>query len=65
MGVLKLNDGTVLCYFYQEGMCHHQTATECQRNNGKHKHLCGYRKQGGICGDKHPRKNHDPAKHGQ
>ena len=60
----RLQDGTVLCHFYNSSSCRTQ-GDECLRQGIPNKHLCGFLKSSGVCGMKHSKMEHDVAKHGQ
>ena len=57
--VLRLQDGSVLCGFYQTIRCNMQSQAHCVRGPGIRKHLCAFRKaDGSFCAAKHPTINH-------
>jgi hypothetical protein len=57
--LLKLQDGSVLCGFYQNMRCHMQSQAHCVRGPAIRKHLCAFRKaDGSFCAARHPRAGH-------
>ena len=59
MSLLKLQDGSVMCGFYQNVLCKMQSQAHCVRGPAIRKHLCAFRKaDGSFCAARPPKVHH-------